>query len=98
MRAIFESGTKKDDVQNSNSKSKEDLQDERFMEKHKMFMAKTIEKIIKENSKEHRNFRVFKKVKGVDNSLKRGRSLTKLPEKRKSSPKCQNNLKLLKKS
>lgn len=46
MEGIFETGTKKKDIMNFNAKTKEDVQDEEFLARHRKFMTKAIENII----------------------------------------------------
>ena len=55
MEGIFESGTKKKDVTNQAIKTKEDLQEEEFLEKHKKFMTETIRKIVEDNEQQQKN-------------------------------------------
>ena len=42
MEGIFETGTRKKDIVGSNKKNKQDLYDEEFLEKHRVFMGKAI--------------------------------------------------------
>ena len=60
MEGIFEAGTKKKDVTNQNTKTKEDLQEEEFLEKHTKFMTDTIRKIVEDNEKQQKNLELYK--------------------------------------
>lgn len=49
MEGIFETGVKKKDIASNNTKNKEDIAEEQFLEKHHEFMAEHIKKIMDEN-------------------------------------------------
>lgn len=61
MEGIFQSGIKQNEVTGIKIKTKEDLQDEQFLDRHQRFMKRTIEKIIEDNEKYQQSLNIYKK-------------------------------------